>query len=69
MGKLRVSSFAVSIDDFGAGPDQDLQNPIGVGGTGEALFLGIDLPALGYESVKHVAGERATHVFLKRRAS
>lgn len=32
MAKVRVSSFAVSIDGFGAGPDQDLQNPIGVGG-------------------------------------
>ena len=34
-GKVRVSSFAVSIDGFGAGPDQSLQNPLGVGG--EAL--------------------------------
>ena len=32
MSKLRVSSFAVSLDGFGAGPDQDLQNPLGVGG-------------------------------------
>jgi len=28
-----VSSFAVSIDGFGAGPNQDLENPIGVGGS------------------------------------
>jgi riboflavin biosynthesis pyrimidine reductase len=146
MSKLRVSSFAVSIDGFGAGPDQDLQNPLGVGGValmdwffptrtwrhmqgleggetgiddqvaaqalaglgaagdrdirlgggvstirqylraglidelhlavrpvlmgkGEALFAGIDLPALGYEAVKHVAGDRATHVYLRRRAT
>jgi len=27
-----VSSFAVSLDGFGAGPDQDLENPLGVGG-------------------------------------
>ena len=33
MSKLRVSSFAVSLDGFGAGPKQDLQDPIGVGGT------------------------------------
>lgn len=32
MTRLRVSSFAVSIDGYGAGPDQDLQNPLGVGG-------------------------------------
>ena len=33
MAKVRVSSFAVSIDGFGAGPNQDLQNPIGAGGS------------------------------------
>jgi dihydrofolate reductase len=32
MSKLLVRSFAISIDGFGAGPDQDLQNPLGVGG-------------------------------------
>ena len=32
MSKLRVQSFAVSIDGFGAGPNQDLQNPLGVRG-------------------------------------
>src|SRR5438477_309009 len=32
MSKLRVLSFAVSIDGYGAGPNQDLQNPLGVGG-------------------------------------
>lgn len=31
-GRIRVSSYAVSIDGFGAGPDQSLQNPLGVGG-------------------------------------
>ncbi len=32
MSKLRVQSFAISIDGYGAGPDQDLQNPLGIGG-------------------------------------
>ena len=32
MSKLRVQSFAISIDGYGAGPDQDLQNPLGVRG-------------------------------------
>ncbi|HZW16993.1 MAG TPA: dihydrofolate reductase family protein [Brevundimonas sp.] len=31
-GKVRVSSFAVSVDGFGAGPDQSLQDPLGAGG-------------------------------------
>jgi dihydrofolate reductase len=37
-------------------------------GSGEALLQGLDLPALGYECVDSVAGERATHVFLRKRA-
>lgn len=32
MTKVRVASFSVSIDGFGAGPRQDLQNPLGVRG-------------------------------------
>ena len=32
MQKVRVASFAVSIDGFGAGPNQSLENPLGVGG-------------------------------------
>jgi dihydrofolate reductase len=32
MSKLRVHCFSVSVDGFGAGPDQDLNNPLGVGG-------------------------------------
>ena len=37
-------------------------------GKGESLFQGLDLRALGYECAKHVAGERAMHVFLRKRA-
>ncbi len=33
MSRVRVASFSISIDGFGAGPDQDLDNPLGVGGT------------------------------------
>jgi dihydrofolate reductase len=33
MSKVRVASFSVSIDGFGAGPQQDLTNPLGVRGT------------------------------------
>ena len=31
--KLRVNCFSVSLDGYGAGPRQDLSNPLGVGGT------------------------------------
>ena len=30
--KLRVNCFGVSLDGYGAGPQQDLSNPLGVGG-------------------------------------
>jgi hypothetical protein len=36
-------------------------------GEGEHLWNGLDLRELGYECVKSVAGERATHVFLRKR--
>jgi dihydrofolate reductase len=32
MSRLRVSSFSVSLDGYGAGPNQSLQEPLGVGG-------------------------------------
>jgi dihydrofolate reductase len=32
MSKLRVCGFTISLDGFGAGPNQDLSNPLGVGG-------------------------------------
>jgi dihydrofolate reductase len=41
--------------------------PVVLGG-GEHLLKEIDLPKLGYEVEKQVAGERATHVFLRKRA-
>jgi dihydrofolate reductase len=33
MTRVRVESFTISLDGFGAGPNQDLNNPLGVGGT------------------------------------
>lgn len=32
MSKVRVAAFSVSIDGFGAGPRQDINNPLGVRG-------------------------------------
>lgn len=36
MGIVRVASFGVSIDGYGAGPSQDADHPLGIGG--ETLF-------------------------------
>jgi dihydrofolate reductase len=33
MTRVRVESFAISLDGYGAGPNQDLNNPLGIGGT------------------------------------
>jgi dihydrofolate reductase len=33
MSKVRVAAFSISLDGYGAGPRQDLENPLGVRGT------------------------------------
>jgi dihydrofolate reductase len=35
-------------------------------GQGEALFAGLDLPALGYSVTEHAKGEQATHIVLTK---
>jgi dihydrofolate reductase len=37
-------------------------------GSGEHLWADIDMRALGYECAEQVTGERATHVFVRKRA-
>ena len=32
MSKVRVAAFSISLDGFGAGPEQSLENPLGLGG-------------------------------------
>jgi dihydrofolate reductase len=33
MTRVRVDSFTISLDGYGAGPNQDISHPLGVGGT------------------------------------
>lgn len=33
MTRVRVQAFAISLDGYAAGPDQDIDHPLGVGGT------------------------------------
>ena len=41
MSKLRVHAFSISLDGYGAGPDQSIEHPLGVGGPGlHEWFLG-----------------------------
>jgi len=39
MPKVRVSAFSLSLDGFGAGPDQSLEHPLGRGGMGLHAWL------------------------------
>jgi len=51
MSRLVVRAFSVSLDGYGAGPDQSLQNPLGVGG--EALHTW----AFGTRTFKKMFGQ------------
>ena len=33
MTRVRVEGYTISLDGYGAGPDQDINNPLGIGGT------------------------------------
>jgi hypothetical protein len=35
-------------------------------GRGEAMFAGLDLPALGFSVIEHAATETATHIVLAK---
>jgi dihydrofolate reductase len=53
MSKLRVNAFSISIDGYGAGPGQDLANPMGAGGM--ALHEWV----LGTKTFQKMAGDFA----------
>ena len=61
MSKVRVASFSVSLDGYGAGPDQDLQNPMGVGGM---VLHAWAFPTRTFKGAK--AGRRASTKRLRR---
>jgi dihydrofolate reductase len=53
MSRLRVNAFSIAIDGYGAGTDQDLDNPMGVGGM--ALHQWV----LGTKTFQKMVGEPA----------
>jgi RibD C-terminal domain len=78
MPKVRVHSFAISVDGYAAGPNQylraglidDLQIaivPISLG-AGERLFDNLDVGVDGYECVEFVSSPSAAHVRFGLRA-
>jgi dihydrofolate reductase len=63
MSRLRVHNFAVSLDGYGAGPAQSLDNPVGVGG--HRLHEWIFLTRYGREMLGEAGGsEGVDHEFL-----
>jgi dihydrofolate reductase len=53
MAKLRVDAFGVSLDGYGAGVGQELENPMGIGGMELHQWL------LGTKTFREVAGDFA----------
>jgi len=58
MTRVRVESFTISIDGYAAGPDQDINNPLGVGGTNLHQWF---IPTRTFQAV-HGAGDGTTGV-------
>jgi dihydrofolate reductase len=55
MSKVRIQNFSVSLDGFGAGPDQSLEHPIGVGGL--AVFQWFFATRTFHQMHRQPAGE------------
>jgi len=58
MTRVRVESFTVSLDGYGAGPSQDVDNPLGVGGTELHQWF---LPTRTFQRM-HGAGDGTTGI-------
>ena len=57
MSKVRVNAFSISLDGYGAGSDQSLENPLGVGG--EALHRWV-FPTRTFQRMHGEAGADGT---------
>ena len=58
MTRIRVEGFTISLDGYGAGPDQDLEHPLGVGGNELHRWL---LPTRTFQK-SHGSGDGTTGV-------
>ncbi len=63
MSKLRVNAFGISIDGYGAGPNQALENPMGVGGMVLHQWV------LGTKTFQQMAGDFAASLLEGKPAS
>ena len=66
---VRIGGGASTIRQFlQAGYIDEMQlafSPIFLG-SGENLFSGIDMPALGFNKIQRIAGERTTHIIITK---
>ncbi len=85
MSRLRVDAFSISIDGYGAGVDQALANPMGVGGmalhqwafatkTFQRMHADFAAPLIGDAPGRggiddDFAAEHATHGVMRRQAA
>lgn len=53
MGKVRVQCFSISVDGYGAGPEQGIDNPLGIGGERLHDWL---IPTRTFQSMLGAAG-------------
>jgi dihydrofolate reductase len=58
MTRVRVESFAISLDGYGAGPDQDTTHPLGVGGEDLHRWF---IPTRTFQRI-HGAGDGTTGI-------
>ena len=59
MSRVRVSAFAISLDGYGAGPDQSLEDPLGKGGTDLHQWL---YPTRTFQRMHHEGAAGTTGV-------
>jgi len=57
MSKLRIHCFGVSLDGFGAGPNQDLDNPLGIGGEDLHQWL---FPTRAFQKMRGESEDQGT---------
>lgn len=68
MSRLLVRNFSISLDGYGAGPHQDLEHPIGVGGT--QLHEWIFATRSGAQMIGREGGSEGTdHDFFSNRGT
>ena len=67
MSKLRVNAFSISLDGYGAGPDQSLENPLGRGG--EELHDWFFPTRTFQRDVRQGRGRRPASTTISRRAA